>query len=234
MHISLFRIDNDEVMAEDRYILFDERTRRVLRRLLQRKAVTFFLPPLRQHHRATHDHSIRVGELAVDVALENGISVRNAERIGTAALLHDIGKTVVRRELLEKNGPLEPHETEEFRQHARAAHIALARRVHETIRNIVVAHHELKRRSPYPRSQTTPRRQRIRPVLSNRRRPSELGNWVQIVAAVDIFDALVSSRPYKQPIALDRLRETMLEEFAGTPTLVEQLVRRRSTRSETA
>jgi putative nucleotidyltransferase with HDIG domain len=65
----------------------------------------------------TSGHVEEVSEYAVDLAVAMGLSRDHVETVRRGALLHDIGKIAVGETLLQKRGPLTPHEAAEMRQH---------------------------------------------------------------------------------------------------------------------
>jgi len=86
---------------------------------LRRGANPFLaLVPLRQMDEYTFTHSIDVCILNLAQGLGLGLSGQLLSDIGTAAMLHDIGKMFVPPEVLKKPGNLEPAEWEAMRQHA--------------------------------------------------------------------------------------------------------------------
>ncbi|MBW3605292.1 MAG: HD domain-containing protein [Actinobacteria bacterium] len=68
----------------------------------------------------TRDHIVRVGELAMRVAVRAGIRGRQLRALGIGALLHDVGKLVVPDEVLRKPGALTSEEYEIVKRHASA------------------------------------------------------------------------------------------------------------------
>ena len=74
---------------------------------------------LNVHDENTEHHSQRVADVAVELALEMGLSNRSAEltELRQGALLHDVGKLEVSVEILQKAGPLTDDEWKEMRRH---------------------------------------------------------------------------------------------------------------------
>ncbi len=74
----------------------------------------------------TFAHSVNVCVLSVVIAREQGVTIR-LEEIGLGALLHDIGKSLLAPEVLQKAGPLTAAEWEEVRRHPRLGFDLLSR-----------------------------------------------------------------------------------------------------------
>lgn len=148
----------------------------------------------------TAGHSVSVARLCQRVARLMDLDEPEVNRVYLAALLHDVGKTVVPGEILRKPGPLTSDEYDVVRTHADAG-----ARIVETIRGlaevapIVGASHEHVDGVGYP--------------LGLKAEEIPLG--ARIILAVDAYDALTTDRPYREsrsPVAA--LRE--LEAHAGT------------------
>jgi putative two-component system response regulator len=124
--------------------------------------------------------------------------------------MHDIGKVGVPDSILHKAGPLEPGEWETMRRHTTiGAEILTGSRspVVRMAEEIALTHHERWDGSGYPRGL----------------RGEEIPLVGRICAVSDVFDALVSSRPYKPAWPIDEALAE-LERRAGTlfdPTLVD-------------
>ena len=82
---------------------------------------------LEARHPSTHGHSRRVAGHAAALAAELGLAEGMVAKIRTAALLHDVGKSEVPSEILDKPGPLTPTESERMRVHAYYTDRVLAR-----------------------------------------------------------------------------------------------------------
>ncbi|HEV2056323.1 MAG TPA: HD-GYP domain-containing protein [Methylomirabilota bacterium] len=142
----------------------------------------------------TRGHSDRVAALARRLALEAGLTVRQAEVIAQSGLLHDLGKIGVPEQILRKPGPLSEEEWAVMRRHPlTGSQIVAPLESFAEGALIVRHHHEREDGSGYPDG------------LSGETIP--LG--ARVVAVVDVYDALTSKRPYRRALthaeALERL-----------------------------
>ncbi len=139
----------------------------------------------------TGHHVERVGRLAKRISDAIGIDKEEAEHIGLAAQIHDIGKTYIPDEILHKPGPLTPDEFAIMKQHTiKGAEIVATRKynsIFHLAREIIVSHHERWDGAGYPYGL---KRDEI--PLSGR-----------IVAIADVFDALTHKRDYKPAWPID-------------------------------
>ena len=137
--------------------------------------------------RFTVGHSVRVALLALQVARGLGARREQLVHIGSAALLHDIGKSKVPQEVLFKQGRLTADEWQWMAQHPRlGAQILLEQHEEVDPRAIGAAfcHHMGPHGEGYPK-----------PAL-----PVAPSGTSRLVRVCDVFEALTSVRPYKRAL----------------------------------
>jgi HD-GYP domain-containing protein (c-di-GMP phosphodiesterase class II) len=147
-------------------------------------------------------HGARVAEYAVAIAREMGLPAPALARVRIASRLHDLGKVWISRDILDKPGPLTEREWEEIRRHPRTAARLLQRTSLHDLADIVVAHHERPDGTGYP----------------NEIPSADVALEAQIVAVADVYDAMLSPRPYAPPrtpaearAELERVAATQLD-----------------------
>jgi putative two-component system response regulator len=139
----------------------------------------------------TGAHIRRIGEFCGILARASGLPEDDVERIRRAAPMHDVGKVAVRDAILLKPGLLDSAEREEMEHHAQIGHDILAGSdspLLELAGQMALTHHERVDGSGYP---TGLKRDEI-----------PLGG--RLVAVADVFDALVSDRPYREAMPVER------------------------------
>jgi response regulator RpfG family c-di-GMP phosphodiesterase len=142
----------------------------------------------------TKEHSKRVTQMAVALGRAMGLGEHEIESIQFAGILHDIGKIGVRDSILLKPGRLTAAEFEVIKSHPIIGEqIVAPLGLIEAERGIIRHHHERFDGTGYPDGL---RGERI-PLLA------------RIVAAADSFDAMTTTRPYREA----RNLESALEEF---------------------
>lgn len=161
---------------------------------------------LEARHPSTHGHSRRVADHAAALATELGLAEGMVAKIRTAALLHDVGKSEVPTEILDKPGPLSGEEFATVRGHPEIGARMVEALGDTTVTAIVRHHHERFDGTGYPVGL----------------RDYEIPLGARIVAVADTYDALISQRPYRPPMS-ERRALGLLEEAAGgqlDPTVV--------------
>jgi putative nucleotidyltransferase with HDIG domain len=166
---------------------------------------------LARAHSGTAEHAQSVAELAERVGARLGMRGSELRTLRWGALLHDVGKIEVRREVLNKPGPLTDAEFEEVKQHTvvgaqMVERVARLGKVHQLVR----WSHERWDGDGYPDG------------LAGVAIP--LG--ARVICVCDAFDAMVSNRPYRSAMtvrqALEELRLSAGSHF--DPAVVDALV----------
>ena len=131
-------------------------------------------------------HVIRMSHFSKLLALAAGCSPAWAEDLLNAAPMHDVGKIGIPDSVLRKPGPLDADEWATMRRHPEIGAEIIGEHpsgVLQLAREIALAHHEKWDGSGYPRG------------LAGEAIPLS----ARIVAIADVFDALTTRRPYKEP-----------------------------------
>jgi response regulator RpfG family c-di-GMP phosphodiesterase len=187
-----------------------ERHRRQLERTVQRQtsrirktflsAIDSLVCTVEARDPYTRDHSARVRLQSLRLACGLGLERGQRRRLSLAAKLHDIGKLGVPEAILNKPGPLEPREYLLVQEHPVIGERILKKIIRDRdILSAVRGHHERFDGSGYPDGL---KGDRI-PLLA------------RLIAVVDCFDALTSSRSYREPLSLPRALE-IIDSGAGT------------------
>lgn len=163
----------------------------------------------------TGAHIVRMGQMSSMLAEWMGLAPRVVHDIRYAAPMHDVGKIGIPDSILLKAGRLTPAEFEIMKTHTTIGGDILANPKSSILacaKEIALSHHECWNGSGYPLGLAG---EDIPPVG-------------RIVKLVDVFDALVSSRPYKNPypidVALEIIRKERGTHFA--PDLLDLFVER--------
>jgi putative nucleotidyltransferase with HDIG domain len=177
------------------------------------QAVVLPLLQIRRYDEYTTTHSLNVCVLAMGLAEWLGLGARDVRGFGTAGLLHDIGKTKIPSEILNKAGRLEPEEREIMNRHpAFGARIIIEAEDRLDLAAVVAyEHHIMLNGGGYPRFDY----------------PRDCHQASKLVHVCDVYDALRTNRPYRAAWPAARVL-AYLEERSGTefdPDTVRAFVR---------
>lgn len=160
----------------------------------------YYLIRLSSHDPYTYQHSVGVGLNAIALGKRLKLaSDQDLVDLGIAGLLHDIGKTRVRPEVINKPGPLDKEEWDEMRQHSTWGYELLKdnRDVSQRAKLAVLHHHEENSGGGYPHGLTD----------------NQISVFAKIVTIADIFNALTTDRTYskaKTPFEAFKLIQTAM------------------------
>lgn len=159
---------------------------------------------------ATGFHVRRVQHYTKELALEMGVAYEEAEHFGLMSILHDIGKLYIPDTILKNATELDNVEWGIMQRHSEYGVKILGGNPFFAIaREIAGAHHEKFDGSGYPRGL----------------KGQEIPLSARIVAVADVFDALTSRRPYKEPWFIEEAISAM-QSLAGThfdPAVISKL-----------
>jgi HD-GYP domain-containing protein (c-di-GMP phosphodiesterase class II) len=132
----------------------------------------------------TYTHSVNVAVYAIGLGKKLGLNPQELKNLGYGAALHDIGKSKIPSEIINKNGKLTDEEFDTIRMHPPLGeeHLLGLGELNRDILDVVNFHHEKMNGSGYP----------------NKLRGEDIPLFARIVSIVDIFDALNSKRSYKE------------------------------------
>ncbi len=119
--------------------------------------------------------------------------------LGIGAFLHDIGKVMVSKKILNKPGKLTPREFKQVKDHTSYGYQILKDQpnIPDVAARIAYLHHERCDGSGYPKGVTS----------------RFIDKYARIVAIADVFDAMISERVYRDPIKVNEVMEYLYTTF---------------------
>lgn len=147
-------------------------------------AIAIDISELKTSDEYTFKHSVDVATIAMIIAKQQGLSRKEIYEIGVAGLLHDVGKTKVPLHILNKPGRLDNDEFAIMQQHSVYGYRMTKDRADfsEGVSLAVLQHHEKINGGGYPLGASE----------------SQITPYAKILSVADIYDALVTERPYKK------------------------------------
>jgi HD-GYP domain-containing protein (c-di-GMP phosphodiesterase class II) len=145
------------------------------------------ISPVKSYSEYTYTHATNVAVLSMFQAENLGMRDDLLRDIGIAALLHDVGKLFISKDVLEKKGSLDEREWQEIRQHPLngARYLANIDGIPRLAAIAALEHHLRYDGKGYPQMRIAVKQQHL---------------CSQIVAISDVFDALRSRRPYRRAL----------------------------------
>lgn len=148
----------------------------------------------------TQGHSERVARLSFDLARLYGLSEEACQEIYLAGILHDVGKIGIPDSVLLKNGPLTDDEFKIIQQHPEIGYRIVERLGHlQFVLPGVLYHHERIDGQGYPHGLQA----------------ESIPLMARIMAVADAFDAMTSSRPYRNAMPVDKAQQ-IIKAGSGT------------------
>jgi putative two-component system response regulator len=142
----------------------------------------------------TSSHLYRVQHYTEALAIAVGVNEKEAVHMGLMSMLHDIGKLATPDSILKKPGKLTDDEWIVMREHPLAGVKILGNNLfYELAREISAGHHENYDGTGYP----------------NKLKGEEIPLSARIVKLADVFDALTTKRPYKEPWTMEAALENI-------------------------
>ena len=144
----------------------------------------------------TFKHSVDVAAISMMIGREYGMAKEEIHHLGITGLLHDVGKAKIPNEILNKPGKLTDEEFETIKNHSLYGYEILKEKNNFSalILDGVLHHHEKMNGLGYP----------------DKLLGKDISLFSRILSVADIFDALVTKRPYKGPISGREAMEMIL------------------------
>jgi putative nucleotidyltransferase with HDIG domain len=153
--------------------------------ILRDGRAAYNLLKITSHHYYTYTHSVNVATIGSLFAKNLGLSERDMKTFCTGMLLHDLGKTKIHPDILNKKGALTDSEFSEVRRHPEMG-VAVLRESGDFLNeeySIIMQHHENCDGSGYPLGL----------------KKEDIHYSSRMVRIVDIYDALTTQRSYSAP-----------------------------------
>lgn len=160
---------------------------KLVEEIMSKGRISLDMLNLRSYDDYTYAHSVNVGVLCGVIGMEMHMDEKEIAQLVMAALLHDLGKLSIPSEILNKPGRLTQTEYKRMQEHPVMSYELIKDRfdISAQIKVAVLFHHENVDGTGYPNG-----------VMGD-----EQTLFTKIIHAADVYDALVSKRPYKEPYA---------------------------------
>ncbi|MCX7724818.1 MAG: HD-GYP domain-containing protein [Thermodesulfovibrio sp.] len=158
----------------------------IIETMLSKPDSIYNLLNLKNYDYYTYTHSVNVGVLATGLGIQIGMDRDKVYKLAMGAILHDIGKSQIPHEILNKQGKLSDTEYNIIKQHVLLGHEILEKHKEFPEESLiaVLQHHERLSGRGYPFGL----------------KAEKIKLFGRITAIADCYDALTTRRPYKPPL----------------------------------
>jgi HD-GYP domain-containing protein (c-di-GMP phosphodiesterase class II) len=152
--------------------------------VINNKALMINMVDLKMFNDYTYSHSVNVAVLAIVMGLAMDYSYNSLYKLGLGALLHDVGKVFVSKKILDKPSNLTNEEFTIIKKHSQIGYEYLIKNcvLPSEAYTVVLQHHERYNGSGYPNG-----------LIGSKTNINS-----KIIAVADVYDAMVSDRPYRK------------------------------------
>ena len=155
----------------------------ITEQLVLNEDVLLNLVSLKSTSNYTYEHSVNVSVICIALGKILGYSKNELFKLGMGGMLHDVGKTLIPEEILNKPDRLTDHEYQVMKNHPELGfnYLQQINSVSPLSSIVVFSHHERVDGSGYPRGL----------------KGDEIHEFARVAAIADVFDALTSDRIYR-------------------------------------
>jgi HD-GYP domain-containing protein (c-di-GMP phosphodiesterase class II) len=159
----------------------------LMRAITDNDAVAVDISALKVSDEYTFKHSVDVATMSMIVGRKHGLNDTEVYELGISGLLHDVGKSKIPNEILNKATKLTDEEFAMMKQHSIFGYGILKEKndLSNSIKLGVLQHHEKMNSKGYPMGVSS----------------DKINLFARIISVADIYDALVTERPYKKPFS---------------------------------
>ncbi|MEG0017688.1 MAG: HD-GYP domain-containing protein [Hydrogenoanaerobacterium sp.] len=178
--------DNNSVLSSDSIASIENISSNLVNSIINEDSHAVGIVDLQAYDDCTYHHSLSVAVISIAIGAKMELSKEKLALLGTAALLHDIGKLDVPIEIITKPARLTDDEFTTIKNHPQlgANHLMENNEHQEEIYQGVLMHHEKYDGTGYP----------------NGLRGEEIPLFARIISIADVYDALTATRPYRKPM----------------------------------
>ncbi|MCT4594758.1 MAG: HD-GYP domain-containing protein [Anaeromicrobium sp.] len=169
------KIDKAKLMVES-----------IIRNILENKNLMVNMIDLKTFDDYTFYHSVNVAVLSIVIGVALDLNKNELYKLGLGALMHDIGKVFIEKEILNKKGKLTDNEYVQVKGHSELGYRYLKENFDIPITSYVSAlqHHERFDGNGYPDGKSG----------------KNISLFGRIISITDVYDALTSDRPYRKAL----------------------------------
>ncbi len=166
------------------FSLLKDLSKSIVEEVLRNRNTMVNLIDLRTYDDYTYSHSLNVAVLSIILGMALGLSRDTIQELAIGALIHDIGKMCVDKDILNKPGRLSADEFEHMKKHSELGYEYVLDNpdISQSSKIATLYHHEQFNGNGYPQG-----------LLGD-----AIPLFCRIISVADVYDALTSDRPYRK------------------------------------
>jgi HD-GYP domain-containing protein (c-di-GMP phosphodiesterase class II) len=178
-----------------------EQVESIIDELVRNKDLMLNVYDFKMFDNYTYAHSVNVAIISLTIGISLELMKPELSELGFAALIHDIGKTLIDSAIVNKAGTLTDWEFMEIQRHPLlgAQYAKELYNVSPAVYQAILDHHERYGGGGYP----------------NNKRGNEISLYGRILALADVYDAISADRPYRKALSPSESMEYIMGN-AGT------------------
>ena len=168
----------------------------MIEELIENKHVMVNMVDIKSFDEYTYHHSVNVCVLSIIMGISLDLNQEQLTNLGMAALLHDVGKVFINQDLLNKVEKLTDEDFEIMKKHSYDGYKYIKDKFNFPVTTYIgiLQHHEKYDGTGYP----------------HQRAGEKISLFARIIAIADVYDALVSNRPYKEALLPSEAMEFLM------------------------
>jgi HD-GYP domain-containing protein (c-di-GMP phosphodiesterase class II) len=159
----------------------------IIDEIISKKNVMINLVDIKSMDNYTYQHSVNVAVISLVLGVQLQLNQTDLYTLCIGALIHDIGKVLIPKEIILKAGPLTDEEFKTIKEHTTKGYDYLkgCLDISAPARIVALQHHEKMDGNGYP----------------DNIKDKSINRFARIVAVADVYDALTSDRPYRKAMS---------------------------------
>jgi len=190
---------NEKKFAKEKKAYFESigsLSKNIIDEIISKKNIMINLVDIKSMDNYTYQHSVNVAIISLVLGVQLQLNQNELYTLCMGALIHDIGKVLIPKEIILKPGPLTDEEFNIVKQHTTKGYDYLkgCLDISAPARIVALQHHEKMNGGGYPDN------------IKNK----SINRFARIVAIADVYDALTSDRPYRKAMSPNDALEYLL------------------------
>ena len=190
---------NEKKFAKEKKAYFESiggLSKDIIDEIISKKNIMINLVDIKSMDNYTYQHSVNVAIISLVLGVQLQLNQNELYTLCMGALIHDIGKVLIPKEIILKPGPLTDEEFNIIKQHTTKGYDYLkgCLDISAPARIVALQHHEKMNGGGYPDN------------IKNK----SINRFARIVAIADVYDALTSDRPYRKAMSPNDALEYIL------------------------